>query len=266
MKNAPVIATGRGQPERLARIEQLLWWRGWVRRSDLASQCRISLVQATIDLRVFQQRRPGVMRYDRKAARYVATSRLSIENGNGQLEEASALLERMPRSPGTGPWCGRVTLPARRAERSVTRALVRAILGGQALRIRYASLNSDTFRWRWISPHALGSDGFRWHVRAFCHDEKDFRDFVVGRIAATGENALAAAKAADDVAWSDPASAALVPAPDLGRQQRRALELDFLMSSGRLTLHASKAMMIYTLAALGLSDEAGPVSTRFRAC
>ena len=33
-----------------------------------------------------------------------------------------------------------------------------------------------------ISPHSLVHAAHRYHVRAFCHHRKDFRDFVLGRI------------------------------------------------------------------------------------
>ena len=36
--------------------------------------------------------------------------------------------------------------------------------------------------WRRITPHAFGYDGFRWHVRAYCHLDNKFKDFLLPRI------------------------------------------------------------------------------------
>jgi predicted DNA-binding transcriptional regulator YafY len=35
----------------------------------------------------------------------------------------------------------------------------------------------------WLRPHALGHNGARWHVRAWCERNTDFRDFTLSRIA-----------------------------------------------------------------------------------
>ena len=262
-RKTPKRRMRRAKNERLTGIARLLWWRGWVRRSDLMRMFGISMVQASLDLRVYQQRNPGVLRYDRNAARYVATPRLRLSAGKGELEEAIEMLKQADRPHDSGPWFGQVKLPARRAEKKVTQAVVRAILSGAALHIRYASLHSNTFRWRWITPHALGHDGYRWHARAYCHDEREFRDFVLGRIAATGDTAPGAAKAADDKDWTQTVEKEVTLDASLGAAQRRALELDFLLTSGRLKITSSPALMIYALAALGLSEEGGSLPVRF---
>lgn len=253
----------RAQHDRLAHIERLLWWRGWVRRKDLIGAFGVSELQASHDLKEYRSRHPGVMRYDQKAARYAATAELKRSDDEGNLEEAARILALLPRPAGTGPWVGRVLLPARRAESKVARAVVRAILSGQSLHVRYASVHSNTFRWRWITPHALGHDGWRWHVRSYCADEHGFRDFVLGRIAETGDFGPAAARPEDDSNWATETTIRVKPNPALGATQRRALELDFTMRSGALTLKGAPALLHYALANLGLSENGRPLAVRF---
>ena len=248
--------TNNARRERLAHIEQLLWWRGWVRRKDLTSTFGISPLQASHDLRDYRDKHPRMMRYDAKSARYVATANLKRNDGSiGDLEESARVLSLAPRAKGAGPWIGRVSLPARRAEPSVTRAVVQAIASGLALHIHYASIHSNTFRWRWITPHALGHDGWRWHVRAYCADHHDFRDFVLGRIMETGQTAPSVVKAEEDHAWSQKSTLLVRANPSLGAVQKRALELDFTMKAGRLEVTTSPALQHYTLAALGLTED-----------
>jgi predicted DNA-binding transcriptional regulator YafY len=36
--------------------------------------------------------------------------------------------------------------------------------------------------WRRLTPHAFGNDEFRWHTRAFCHTDRELKDFLLPRI------------------------------------------------------------------------------------
>jgi hypothetical protein len=254
----------RAQRDRLAHIERLLWWRGWVRRKDLVAVFGISELQASHDLREYRAHNPTAMLYDQKSARYVATALLKrTDDAAANLEEAACVLTAAPRAANAGPTVGRVALPARHIEPIVAQSVVRAILAKQALRIRYASIHSNTFRWRWITPHALGNDGWRWHVRAYCADDRDFRDFVLGRIAETGECGPPAAKAEDDLDWTRESAMQVKPHPALGAAQRRALALDFTMHGGAVVLRGAPALLHYALAALGLTREGQPLPVRF---
>lgn len=38
-----------------------------------------------------------------------------------------------------------------------------------------------------IHPHVLVKTGLRWHLRAYCEDKKQFRDFVLSRFRGTPE-------------------------------------------------------------------------------
>ncbi len=249
---------------RLAHVGQLLWWRGWVRRRDLVETFGISALQASHDLREFRNQYPGEMSYNQTEARYVATIQLRHKSDEpANLDEAAHILAQVPRPTSSGPWIGRVQLPARRADPTAARAVVRAIFAGQSLRIRYASIHSNTFRWRWITPHALGYDGWRWHTRAYCSDESAFRDFVIGRIAETAETGAPTAKPEDDLAWAEAADATVELSPALGEEQKRALKLDFMMNGDRLKLTASPALLHYTFAALGLAEDGNPQVPRF---
>ena len=56
--------------------------------------------------------------------------------------------------------------------------------------------------WRWITPHAFGNDGLRWHVRAYCHIDKKFKDFLLSRCLDRGDGEAGRA-AADDTFWNE---------------------------------------------------------------
>lgn len=64
------------------------------------------------------------------------------------------------------------------------RSVVGAIRRSEAIEVKYQSLSSPEPRWRWIAPHAIGFDGFRWHTRAFCLTDDCFKDFYASLNAA----------------------------------------------------------------------------------
>ena len=74
-------------------------------------------------------------------------------------------------------------------------------------------MSSPEPKWRWFSPHALGFDGFRWHARAWCHNRKEFRDFVLARILEIGETRPAEIDPADDAGWQREVTLKLAPHP-----------------------------------------------------
>ena len=74
-------------------------------------------------------------------------------------------------------------VPHRRVDVNVLRLILDAIRRHRALKVRYQSMNAARPEptWRWITPHAFGNDGLRWHVRAYCHIDKKFKDFLLSR-------------------------------------------------------------------------------------
>src|SRR4029453_5907306 len=62
----------------------------------------------------------------------------------------------------------------------VLQRMLEAIRELGAVSLEYQSLTNT--RTRMIAPHALAFDGHRWHVRAWCLDRQEFRDFVLTRM------------------------------------------------------------------------------------
>ena len=56
--------------ERLRAIERAAYWRGWVKRKDLAALFGVSLAQASSDLQKYQELNPGALQYNMNAKRY----------------------------------------------------------------------------------------------------------------------------------------------------------------------------------------------------
>jgi predicted DNA-binding transcriptional regulator YafY len=110
-----------------------------------------------------------------------------------------------------------------------------------------------------VSPRAFGSDGLRWHVRAFCHQRNDFRDFNVGRIKEVRKPDACGFTSEVDEDWISAQTMTLQPNPALDKNKRTALEMDYGMKQGKLKVTVRKAMLTYTARRLGfVSEEATP--------
>lgn len=77
-----------------------------------------------------------------------------------------------------------IPLPRRNIGPEIFRNILQAVRNNQAIEIKYQSLSTNRPKpvWRWFTPHAFGFDGMRWHTRAFCHIDKQFKNFLLPRI------------------------------------------------------------------------------------
>jgi predicted DNA-binding transcriptional regulator YafY len=154
---------------------------------------------------------------------------------------------------GSLPPIATVPTPARRLDGDVLAALVRAIRNVHALNVVYQSIGKPAPTTRTLTPTAIAHDGFRWHVRAFCHTHKDFRDFVIARILKVAGVGPAGAKAEDDVEWRNILQLVLAAHPNLSVAARRAIEFDFGMTKGQVVFDCRQALLFYVLRHLRLS-------------
>jgi predicted DNA-binding transcriptional regulator YafY len=153
---------------------------------------------------------------------------------------------------GSWPVVAIVPSPSRTIGLDVLVALQRAIRERSALRVMYQSLSRAEPNLRTLTPHAMAHDGFRWHVRAYCHARKAFRDFVIARMLKVHGKAPAGLGPEADADWNDLVTLVLAPHPQLNGAHRRAIELDYGMSKGRVELRCRKALLFYVLRHLRL--------------
>lgn len=128
-----------------------------------------------------------------------------------------------------------------------------ALEGGRGLRVRYWSVNRGQGRWREIAPHAFGHDGYRWHVRAWCGENGDFRDFVLSRIAEAEWPGGGFRPPCPDKEWETWEELVVRPHAGLAAEQRAAIERDYGMQGGRLRLRVRRALAPYLRAHLRLA-------------
>lgn len=244
-----------GAEQRLEFIEFRLFWDGFVNRSDIISQFGISTPQASADLAQYRDLAPENIDYDKSAKRYVPAAtfrpRLLKPNAERYLAQLRALAENVIFPEDT--WFGRVPaigiapIPARRVDPDMLRALLTAVREERSISIEYQSLNDSRPDpiWRAITPHAFGSDGLRWHIRAFCHLEHVFKDFLLSRCLKIGALGAPLASSTQDREWHSFFEVILIPNPKLSTAQKTTIERDYGMEGGRRILRVRHAFLYY---------------------
>jgi hypothetical protein len=242
---------------RLRRVEFLLWWRGWVGRTDLVESFGISAAQASGDLQRYAAMNEGALVYHTSRKRYEATESMicvlhepvfaeavrhflgeSVSGGESSTVEAEDSRISV------------VRLPGRRLELRIARRVLMSLLERRQLRVRYHSVNSGRDEWRELVPAGLGWDGMRWHVRAWSVERGEWRDFALGRMLDAGMPGGLAGELPEDLAWTTFETIRLRLNPGLDAPQRQALRFEYGLAGETLEIRVRSSMKPYLLASM----------------
>lgn len=249
--------------QRLQFIEFRLLWEGHVNRSDLMETFGISVPQSTLDFREYLERAPNNMDYDKRRRFYFPTIAFKpvfiSESAEGYLSQLIALRtnsegQSIPGLIGATPAFDILPAPERRVDSSTLRQVLECIRDGLSIEIYYQSLSSQTPDWRRITPHALASDGLRWHIRAFCHTKEQFRDFVLGRIMDIREKQSSEILGTADVEWNEIVKVTIAPNPALTENQQKIIERDYAMKGGKSVITLRRSFLFYLERRLGIDE------------
>lgn len=244
-----------GTDQRLEFIEFRLYWDGSINRSDITAQFGVSVPQASNDLSLYKELAGDNLRYDSSSKRYEAAPgfkpRLTKPSAERYLAQLKAIADRVIEPSDTpiadAPDLGVMPVPQRRVDPEVLRSLVQAVRRRRSIAIEYQSLNDARPEpiWREITPHAFGHDGLRWHVRAYCHLESTYKDFIISRCLAVGAMGEPKGLADADTNWTTLFDVVLKPNPKLSPAQRRVIELDYGMKDGKAVVSVRLALLYY---------------------
>lgn len=246
-----------GIEQRLEFIEFRVFWEDGVNRADIIDRFKVSVPQASKDLTQYREIAPENLRYDASLKRYFASDAFKPRY---LKPDASDYLMQMA-ATGLAPYAAgqswvaqplafaTIPQPKRMIDPVMLRQLLGIIRARHSVEIRYQSLNPDKPKpqWRRVTPHAFCFDGMRWHTRAYCHNNRDFRDFMLPRILgirAEGEAGLPPEK---DHAWQEIYRIRLTPHPAFSEEQRRAVASDYGMKDGEFEVPMRLAMLFYFL-------------------
>lgn len=244
-----------GVEQRLEFIEFRLFWEGGINRSDITGFFGVSVPQASKDLTQYQELASDNLRYDRSEKRYLATEsfRPRFLKPDADRYLAQLLSTADPVRHGGRTWLtdppsvDTMPVPHRRVDVSVLRMILAAVRGRASVEILYQSMSETRPAplWRRISPHAFGSDGFRWHARAFCHIDNRFKDFLLSRCLAARSPGEPGACPEDDRQWAGFFKVQLSPNPKIGENQRKIIAQDYGMRDDLIEIPVRRALLYY---------------------
>ena len=252
-----------GVEQRLEFIEFRLFWEGHVNRSDLMDQFGVSVNQASTDLNRYIGFAPANMVYDKSARTYVRGSAFQPQflepDASRYLAQlrsvAENILDREDSWIANLPSFASAPTPVRGVDPVTLRSVVGAIRRSEEVEIRYQSLSSPDPRWRWIAPHAIAFDGFRWHARAFCLTDECFKDFLLSRMIEIRGSRESGTSADDDLDWNSEVVLEVAPHPELSETQAKVIALDYGMRGGSAKIKVRRALLYYALRRLGLDTD-----------
>ena len=249
-----------GVEQRLEFIEFRLFWEGHVNRSDVMTQFGLSVNQASADLSRYIGLAPHNMDYDRSLRTYVRQPAFSpvfdkLDAGR-YLAQLRSIADKILDQddcwiPGL-PEFDSAPTPARGVDPATLRSVVNAIRRFEAIEVQYQSLSNPDPRWRWIAPHAIAFDGFRWHARAFCLTDEAFKDFLLSRILDIRGSRESSMEVANDHDWQTHVMLQIGPHPALSETQAKVIALDYGMQGGKAEIKVRRALLYYALRRLGL--------------
>ncbi|MBJ7221299.1 MULTISPECIES: WYL domain-containing protein [unclassified Brenneria] len=253
-----------GLERRLQFIDFRLRWEGNINRTDLTTFFGLSIPQASLDISKYMEIAPDNLIYDRSAKTYTATPNFAPiypqSSAQRYLEELLAtetgILEPDASFIGSAPEVDWAHYPTRAVDEQTVETVVKAIRKKMAIWVSYQSTSSLDESLRLLSPHALGHNGFRWHVRAFCNTKQQFCDFVLTRILRIDGVQPSTIDPASDKPWHTILTLVLAPHQDLPPTHKRILELDYGMKDGEVSLCCRQALLCHTLRRLGLPTSA----------
>ena len=146
-----------------------------------------------------------------------------------------------------------ITAPLREVPASLLRPIIRAMAECRRIDVDYVSLNNPDREGRIIVPHTLVWTGYRWHVRAWCEKNLDFRDFVLSRF--RGDADLmdeSDHRETDDQAWHTHVTLKITPDGRLTPDQQEVIAHDYGMTNGQLKLTVRAKLAPYLLQLLNL--------------
>lgn len=248
---------------RLEFIEFRLFWEGHVNRGDLMDAFGVSVNQASTDLNRYIGMAPDNMVYDKSARAYIRGAKFEplflTPDASRYLSQlrsiADGILDRADAWIGQFPSYDAAPTPVRGVDAMTLRAVIAAIRRSEAIEVRYQSLSRPEPRWRWIAPHAIGFDGFRWHIRAFCLTDQSFKDFLLSRIIDTRGTKPIDVGADGDADWNEQVTLEIGPHPELSDTQQKVIALDYGMRGGKAKIPVRKALLYYALKRLGLDTD-----------
>jgi predicted DNA-binding transcriptional regulator YafY len=237
-------------------IETIVWWEGRLTTGHLIQSFGISRQQASKDINTYiNEHAPKNLTYDKYLKGYVPTKQFKPlfidDSASAYLHLLNQNHERAPHIEGLAVAYAHtevLQVPDRSIRPEILRPLLKACRLGLRLETEYVSLANPTPEIRLIAPHTLVYTGMRWHVRAYCEKNGQYRDFVLSRLRGEPELIDTSEFSREaDAGWNTLVDVIIQADQRLNPEQRSIIEIDYGMLGGQLVVPSRGALVQYVL-------------------
>ncbi len=245
-------------------IETIALWEGRLTTRHLCDTFGIGRQQASKDINNYlREVAPGNLVYDKFLKGYKPAPDFEPKVTQGLADEYLHLMARNNELMNVFESLSLnmanvevLSQPVRDVKPQVLRPIMQAARLQKRLDVDYVSINNPDREGRIIVPHTLVYTGLRWHVRAWCEKNQEYRDFVLSRfrdipeIMDDSEHGVAG-----DTEWNTNITIRIVPDPRLRRDQQDVVEVDYGMENGALEVRTRARLVPYALKLLHIDPK-----------
>ncbi|MFT6910164.1 MAG: hypothetical protein ACJAS1_006892 [Oleiphilaceae bacterium] len=237
-------------------IEIVALWEGKLNAGHLMDYFGIGRQQASKDINEYLQNiGENNLAYNSSLKGYEPTAYFTPKVSQGDVDEYLQLIHRnsdlmntFEDMPLGFDYTHNMPLPRYKVRPEVLRAIVRACRDNARIEVDYRSVNAPDKDGRIIVPHSIVHSGMRWHVRAFCEKNQDYRDFVLTRFYGEPERVgISKHSTENDTAWHTLVNVCIMPDQRLSPEQQQIVANDYGMTDNSLLIQVRGALVHYLL-------------------
>lgn len=236
-------------PNRLRLLKLLLTWEGRISNARLRELFELSSIRASQWIREIRDQAPEWVRLNSIERTFDATAAFYMEKSGvieGDLEHYLSIvgLPNAMNANGNSVVAAfpDIIIPNPR----IFSVLSMAARIGRMVEITYRSMSEPQPHKRSISPHSIVHAGRRWHVRAYCSEKEQFRDYALGRVVDAKLLDKPSEKLMnDDEAWMAEVRVRLTAHPDLSPEQESVIRFEYFKNTAARVVVCRGALVNY---------------------
>lgn len=233
---------------RMRQLKLLLAWEGRISNSRLRELFGLSSIRASQWIRELRDREPDWLRMNSVERSFDAMpSFYTHEDGEESNLDQYLSIVGLPHAMNSSgkPIVAAfpdITIPNSR----IFSVLSIAARSHRMVEITYRSMSEPQPHKRRLSPHSIVHAGRRWHVRAYCSEKMQFRDYALGRIVDAKLMGIPSEKLmGDDKAWMTEVRVRLVAHPDLTPDQESVIRFEYFKNTSARVIVCRGALVSY---------------------
>jgi predicted DNA-binding transcriptional regulator YafY len=235
---------------RFSFIESRLYWAEGLTAGALAEAFGVSRQSAQAVIEKYRQLHPGNMQYDEKKKQHVVTEAFTPHYIRAEANLFFAAIRGQNEVCHYAEDVSWSDVPFEDVSRCIKTkinylpAIMSGLIKKHTVEIYYVSKNRITTRY--ISPHHLVYADGRYHLRAYCHMDNEFLDFVISRIRSASCGSVDDwVSATDDHEWHQYVTLVFKVNPELPETVKQAVEEDYILNHGLFSIRCRRALALY---------------------